>query len=179
MKPIFCILGASGSGKTTICNQLETFGYKQIPSYTTRKPRFNGEGGHTFLTDDEFDTLTDIVAYAVTTGARYCVTKDMLENENYSLYVIDYTGLKYLKENYKGNREIIGVFIDCDYDIRKERLHQRYNNHETIINARLEHDKKEFEGCKKDCDWVFTNNHPSDLSKIVNMIKVVIDEVNC
>lgn len=36
-KPLFCILGASASGKTTLVKMLENeFKMKQIPSYTTR-----------------------------------------------------------------------------------------------------------------------------------------------
>ena len=40
---IFLIVGCSGSGKTTITEQLEQkYGLKSIQSYTTRKPRYEG-----------------------------------------------------------------------------------------------------------------------------------------
>ena len=43
-KPLFCILGASASGKSTLVKMLENeFKMKQIPSYTTRLPRYEGE----------------------------------------------------------------------------------------------------------------------------------------
>ena len=43
---LFLIVGASGSGKTTIANTLEErYGYKQIQSYTTRPKRYETECG--------------------------------------------------------------------------------------------------------------------------------------
>ena len=38
------LAGSSGSGKTTVANQLEEMGYSVIPTYTTRKPRPNDSG---------------------------------------------------------------------------------------------------------------------------------------
>lgn len=148
MKPLICIVGASGSGKTTLCNELEqVYGLKQIPSYTTRKPRYEGEKGHTFIADEEFDKLKNIVAQATTTGARYCVTTEMFENEDYSLYVIDNTGLKYLADNYKGVRPIKVVYIDCPLRQRYERIKERAIDQDDSIGYTLErivHDAVEF-----------------------------------
>ena len=161
MKPLMCILGCSGSGKTTICNELEKrYGLKQIPSYTTRKPRFEGEKGHTFISEDEFKHLSyeqPFVAYAETTGAKYGVTTAMLENEQYSLYVIDYSGLKYLKEHYKGNRKIISVFVDCPLMQRTDRLENRYKGDTSKVLARLEHDEEEFRNASEVCDFKIFN----------------------
>ena len=64
MKNIFLIVGASGSGKTTIVEQLEQrYGLTSIQSYTTRAARYVGEKGHIFVSDEEFDKLTDLIAY--------------------------------------------------------------------------------------------------------------------
>ena len=64
MNNIFLIVGCSGSGKTTITEQLEMkYGLKSIQSYTTRPPRYDGEIGHTFISTEEFDKLVDICAY--------------------------------------------------------------------------------------------------------------------
>ena len=176
MKPLMCILGCSGSGKTTICNELEKrYGLKQIPSYTTRKPRFEGEKGHTFISEDEFKHLSyeqPFVAYAETTGAKYGVTTAMLENEKYSLYVIDYSGLKYLKEHYKGNREIISVFVDCSLLERTDRLENRYGGNTIKVGARLEHDEEEFRNATEACDFKVLNSdgHLDDCIQLIHNI---------
>lgn len=50
MKNIYLIVGPSGSGKTMVANRLEEkYRLKQVLSYTERPPRFEGEGGHTFV----------------------------------------------------------------------------------------------------------------------------------
>ena len=54
-KGIYLIVGKSGSGKTTLVEALKKYGYTSIESYTTRPKRFEGETGHTFITEEEFD----------------------------------------------------------------------------------------------------------------------------
>lgn len=150
MRSLLLILGASGSGKTTLCAELEKrYGLKSIPSYTTRQPRFEGEQGHTFITEDEFDKLEDILAYAETDNCRYAVTKEMFEDEQYSIYVIDMTGLKYLYKHYHGDRPIISVFIDSNVYDRFNHMIERedtrsYDDKVKAALNRIEHDAVEF-----------------------------------
>lgn len=144
------IIGASGSGKSSVCDELEKiYGLKAIPSYTTREPRTPDEKGHTFISDCEFDNLKDILAYAETDGNRYAVTKEMLEDEQYSLYVIDLTGVKYLLEHYKGDRPLISFFIDTNVYDRFKRMIDRKDDRTPIDKMkaaldRIEHDAVEF-----------------------------------
>ena len=113
-KPLFCILGASASGKSTLVKMLENeFKMKQIPSYTTRSPRFKGEEGHTFVSEKEFKALNDIVAYNYYLGNHYGVTASQIDDDTYNLYVVDQTGLNELRKKYRGNRKIYSIFIDC------------------------------------------------------------------
>ena len=100
MKNIYLIVGCSGSGKTTITEQLEQkYGLKSIQSYTTRKPRYDGESGHTFVSDEEFDKLTDMVAYTEFAGNRYCAIAEQVENND--LYIIDPKGVDFFMKSYK------------------------------------------------------------------------------
>ena len=144
------IIGASGSGKSSICDELEKiYGLKAIPSYTTREPRTPDEKGHTFISDCEFDNLKDILAYAETDGNRYAVTKEMLEDEQYSLYVIDLSGVKYLLEHYKGDRPLVSFFIDTNVYDRFKRMIDRKDDRTPIDKMkaaldRIEHDAVEF-----------------------------------
>ena len=182
MRGLICILGASGSGKSTLANELEKrYGLKSIPSYTTRRPRFDGEQGHTFITDEEFDKLEGILAYAETDNCRYAVTKEMFENEDYSVYVVDLTGLKYLYEHYHGNRPIISVFLRTDVLDRFNHMINRKderNDEETIKAAldRIEHDMVEFneEEIRNNVNYIF-DNYEGQFEVIVNLVRRICE----
>ena len=149
-KPIILVAGASASGKTTLVEDLEKkCGLKAIPSYTTRPPRYEGETGHTFVTDEEFNRMQEIIAYAETGGYRYCVTRGMLENPKYSLYVIDNSGINYLKENYKGSREMYVVYITAPLRERFDRMMKRQNDLDFALD-RVQHDAVEFKNVPYD-----------------------------
>lgn len=146
-KPIVLVVGCSASGKSTLAADLEVYGLKQIPSYTTRQRRTPDEKGHTFITDEEFNRLEDIIAYAETTGGRYCVTQQMFDDPQYSIYVIDNSGIKYLKENYKGDRELIVAYITAPLKERFDRMVRRSVDKEDPVKfalERIEHDAVEF-----------------------------------
>ena len=182
MRSLLLVLGASGSGKSTLCAELEKrYGLKSIPSYTTRKPRFEGEQGHTFITEDEFDKLKDILAYAKTDNCRYAVTKEMLENEEYSIYVIDMTGLKYLYEHYHGDRPLISVFIQCSAPYRFKHMMDREDSrpyHERLAAAidRIEHDSLEFNktDVMNNVNYRFTNEE-GNFDNLVNMVSHICE----
>ena len=174
-KPLLCIMGCSGSGKTTLCNELsKKHGLKSIPSYTTRKPRHEEDTDHTYVTTEEFDTLRDqLCAYAKTTGAEYGVTYNQLEDEQYTLYVIDNSGMKYLRENYKGKRQLISVFITCPFKERYERMRGRGDSVDDAI-ARLVHDAVEF----KDVEADYRIENPNGLFDTVLIELECIGEIH-
>ena len=181
MKPLLCILGCSGSGKSTLVEELEQkYLLKQIPSYTTRLPRYPNERGHTFISQEEFDKIrNDLVAYATTTGSEYGVTTQQIDNKIHVLYVVDLTGLKSLKENYKGNRQIVSVFINCGIKDRYERLHKRYerqykdyNKATTETLNRIKHDESEFLHAKEYCDYTIENHNGNYANAMMNLISI-------
>lgn len=165
-KPLFCILGASASGKSTLVQMLEKeFNMKQIPSYTTRLPRYEGEAGHAFVSEKEFKALNDIVAYNYYLNNHYGVTASQIDDDTYNLYVVDQTGLNELRKKYKGNREIYSIFIDCLPITRHDRLFRRYYKmYKNIDKAfkearkRFEQDEIEFKNCKSSVDYIINND---------------------
>ena len=165
-KPLFCTLGASASGKSTLVQKLEIeLNMKQIASYTTRPPRYEGEAGHTFVTEEEFQSLSDIVAYNYYLDNHYGVTSQQIDDEAHDLYVVDQTGLNELKEKYKGDRKIYSVYIDClplnRYDRLFDRYFKMYQNSLVATNRameRIKQDEIEFENCNLVVDYVITNN---------------------
>ena len=70
--PLYLFVGRSASGKTTIANILEQkYGFKQVSSYTTRLPRYDGEVGHVFVTEEEYKALENMVAYTFYDNNHY------------------------------------------------------------------------------------------------------------
>ena len=155
---IVCILGKSGSGKTTIVEKLnKEYGYEILDSYTTRKPRYNGETGHTFIDDMTFASLPDKVAYNNFNGNYYCATKQQVDESD--LYVIDVPGLKQLKELYHG-KEIISIYIDVPMETCLERMRRRGDSEDKCWD-RLRHDDGSFQGVRGEVDYVL-NGIPND-----------------
>ena len=145
-KPLFCFVGRSASGKTTIANMLEENGYSQIASYTTRQPRYEGEKEHTFVSDEEYDKLEGIMAETLYHGNRYCTTLEQIKNAD--IYVVDPPGVQTLMDNYdKINRPIYAIYFDSSVYNRINRMMDRGDS-DTQIVGRLLHDEAE--------DWIGT-----------------------
>lgn len=134
--PLLLLVGKSASGKTTLATLLETrLGLRQLQSYTTRAPRFDMESGHTFVSDKEFDALTDIVAYTEYNGNRYCTTKEQLDNSD--IYVIDVDGVDYLLRKYNTDRKIIILYFNTSVITRIKRMQYRGDSDAQIISRIL------------------------------------------
>lgn len=157
-KNLYCIVGESGSGKTTIVNKLaEHFGLKVLCSYTTRQPRHKGDTDHTFISLEEYENLPNKVATAQFNNNFYCATAEQIEEAD--LYVVDKHGIEELKEKYKGNKEIVVIYINVPMEDRLERM---LNRGDGIDKAweRLRHDYDAFKGVQGLADHV-VNGIPS------------------
>lgn len=141
-KPLCLFVGRSASGKTTIANMLaEKHGYKQVESYTTRKPRFENEPGHVFVSEEDFKSLGDLAAYTLYNGNHYGTTFEQLNECD--IYVIDVPGLKSLLTKLKDDDRLICVFyFDASVYNRILRMLDR-NDSDTMIISRLLEDEKE------------------------------------
>lgn len=112
MKNLYLIIGPSGSGKTTLEKNLRrAYNTKSVRSFTTRPPRRDGEEGHIFVTDKEFDNLGELAAFTEYNGYRYGVTKDILDTCD--LYVIDPAGAFELATKYR-DRKVCVIWLDID-----------------------------------------------------------------
>ena len=178
-KTIFLITGCSGSGKTTITEQLEMkYGLKSIQSYTTRAKRSENETGHIFVSDKEFDNLTNLVGYTVFAGNRYCATAEQVENND--LYIIDPKGVDFFMESYKGSKTPKVIFISSDMTTRYERMKSRAEeNGSEYMDAvkssleRITNDVVDFYDYIHDqtqIDYTFKNNADDKLEDVVDRI---------
>lgn len=153
-RTLYCIVGPSGSGKSTLEKNVknELPWLKSVESYTTRPPRYENEPGHVFITKEEFDTLK-LVAYTMFNGYEYGVTEELLDKAD--LYVVDLEGIKVLKERYQ--RPTIAIGLTVDEDTCRKRMSSRADSIEAV-NARIENDKKMFEGYENYCDILIDAN---------------------
>lgn len=123
-KTIICIVGESGTGKTFIAQYLEEkYLVPMIESRTTRPKRNPDEKGHTFVSDEEFDTYKkeDMLAYTDFGGNRYCcLVKDIVSD--FSTYVIDEYGLKYLRNTFSDIFNIFAVRVLSLHEERERRV---------------------------------------------------------
>lgn len=161
-KPLFLFVGPSGCGKTTVVQNLETkYGYKTVQSFTTRPQRYDNETGHTFISDDEFDALQNIVAYTKYNGFRYCTTKEQLDLV--TSYVVDIPGVETLLKNYNTDRTIVVFYLDSTVKVRIERMIDRHDS-DTAIIGRL-HNDEEFDWYNKldKIVWHYSNIEHKDV----------------
>lgn len=142
-KPLYLFVGKSASGKTTIADILEQkYNHKQVQSYTTRKPRYDGEVGHMFITEDEFKALDGIVAYTFYNNNHYGTTSKQLDE--CSIYVVDVPGVETLLEKYHANRPIVIIYFDTTVYTRINRMLDRGDSDMAIISRLLQDEKDDW-----------------------------------
>lgn len=164
-----CIMGRSNSGKKTVLKTLKSIGFEHNISYTTREPRVingkteqNGEY-YKFVTEEQFMNLVKndkIVEYTRYKGALYGTKRPYGAKKFVSL--IELNGYRKLKEIYK--KQIIGVYLDCDYTISQKRgiRDGSEENFDIVYNNEYE---KSLENMKAESDIVI--NSGRDLNNVI------------
>lgn len=161
MKNVIClIVGESGSGKTTMSNLLSEYGNLNVlESYTTRPERYKDEKGHVFVTDEDYELLKpNICAFTEFDGYKYWATNDQVDKSD--VYVIDPAGIDYFKNQYRGEKHVVVVYLKVDKKERKRRMLNRGDS-KKAVKRRLKHDKKAFKNVEKCADVIFTSANSS------------------
>lgn len=165
-KPLFLFIGKSASGKTTIADILyKRYGYKQVYSYCTRKPRFEGEIGHIFINEEEFKELGELAAYTFYNGCHYGTTFEQLDVCD--IYVIDVPGIESLIKKFN-NKELTRTmkifYFDAAVSVRIDRMIDR-NASDMEIVSRLHHDDTPDDWYKKldKIVWHYKNIEHKDI----------------
>ena len=149
---LYLFVGKSASGKTTVANLLEQkHGLKQVQSYTTRPPRYEGEIGHIFVDDEQFDNLGELVAYTEYNGFRYGTTAEQLDE--CQIYVVDVPGVETLIERYKTDRKIEILYFSANICTRIKRMCNRGDSDSNIISRLLQDEKEDWSDALNDIVW--------------------------
>ncbi len=168
---VVLLVGGSASGKDSVAHELAKQGYKQLLSYATRPQRAGESNTHIFITDDEVDQYKDdMIAYTQIGRFQYFATRQQLDDA--SLYVIDPTGVKYMKQIVK-DIKLITVHINIPEEVRFERAILRGDKKGDVIKRFIDESErfKDFV-VNGEYDYSITNY---DLSKTVQIIKNIIE----
>ena len=132
MKNIYCLIGNSGSGKTTIADALQReYDLSVLKSYKTGKKRKETDTDHIYIYEEEYFALQHKVATRKAKDGYYCATKEQINNHD--LYVVDFGGFFELKQKYEGQKNIKAIYIDISPDTSIERMRLRGDSEHSII----------------------------------------------
>lgn len=182
-KKLFCIIGRTSSGKTSLTKEVaKQLNLKIVKSYTTRPLRsgeIEAESDHYFISEKDYPQYKDdIVAYTEINGYRYFTTNKELNDAD--LYVIDPKGYYMLLFKVYVDKILNGVppvpiYIALDHDIARKRASNRGDALEDWDERYQSEDAqfKEFEdfiSVKK--GYVINNN--SEFKYAVEIMKKII-----
>lgn len=151
---LYLIVGASGSGKSYICNKIcKDFNKSEVISRTTRQPRYKGEETHIFVSQEQADKeFKNSIAKTIFDGNLYYVLKEDIQGKD--LYVIDPNGVKSLKIN---KSKTITVFLKVGLIKRVVNMKKRGDKFKSIVK-RIINDRKVFKGFEDKADVVLYNS---------------------
>lgn len=151
---IICFIGKSGSGKDYARHLAVDSGVSFVTSFVTRPRRDVEVDGvdYLFINNDEFEnkiSKNEIVSYRKIEVQKnnklqvyyYGFDKMALSVPSDKVIVIDAKGFKELSQYY-GKHNVIGVYITCDDDIRKQRAEKRGNFNLAEWKTREKEDSK-------------------------------------
>jgi len=142
-KNIYILMGASGSGKTTVGNYLKELGVSEIISHTTRSKREGEVEGETYyyVSREEFEKIEKIeeVKYQ---NNLYCISKKEIENKfeaNDKLFVIcDVNGMEQVKNSYP--KHVVVIYLYTSLEEMEKRMRVRGDSEENV-QGRLDYAK--------------------------------------
>ena len=185
-KPKIIILSSpSGGGKTTIAKKLSEINQNMIVSIsaTTRKKNQSEIEGkdYFFISKEEFSEQIqkdNFLEYAEIYGNYYGTIKksvyDVIKNDKYLIFDIDWQGHRSIKERIL-DIDIISFFIlPPSLEILTDRLKKRNRDDDEMIDKRLEQAQNEMR-YKNEYDHIIINN---DLDKAIEEIENIINKLN-
>lgn len=150
---LIILLGASGSGKTTIENRLDMAGIRKLRSHTTRA-RKPGEAAdaYYFVKKDEFKK-SDIVESVLYKNNFFglCRAEVEIAEQQDCVVTLDWNGAQQIKRLFPFAATI---YLDCPlYQLEKRLPMQGDSQKQMKLLEQIEQDSK----CASDCDYIVRN----------------------
>jgi guanylate kinase len=179
LNKLYCLLGKSASGKSTIERLLEEKGLKRLISCTTRPMREKEQHGvdYFYISEQEFESLKNnnkLLEHTEYRGWHYGLSIEQINMDDDKDYiaVIEPHGYRMIKEQL--GDKAVGIYITVQ---DKERLIRALNREifpdvDEVVR-RFISDKELFKGIEKDIDYIFDNWYSYE---VVNQIMKVVEE---
>lgn len=126
---LFIIVGPSGTGKTTLLNELvnSDLNLKKIITYTTRHPREGEVDGvdYHFISTQVFNKMVinnEFAEYSNAYNNMYGTTKESISEEDNQIVVLDSNGVLSLSSIRKN---LVIIYLQLDISKAKERILSR------------------------------------------------------
>ena len=182
---LFCILGKSASGKTTILNEvLSKLDIPVLLSCTTRPPRNDESNGvdYNFVTFTAFDEdykNENILEYDVfridsikETWVYYTKKSDLLLPTTSQIKIVSPTGLSQLMSNKELRDNIVSIYIDAPDRLRKKRYLTREVSPDNM-NDRFTRDERNFQHLFT--DYIILNDENMSINEASNQLIDIIE----
>ena len=182
---LFCLVGKSCSGKTTILN--EVLSKLEIPvlmSYTTRPPRTNEIDGkeykfvdmHTFDTDYKNEDVLEYDCYRIDsirqTWVYYSKKSDLLLDKISQIKIVSPVGLSQLMSNKELKNNIVSIYIDSSDRLRQKRYLSRCTSPDNM-NDRFKRDEKNFQHLFT--DYIILNDENMSINEASKQLIEIIE----
>lgn len=177
---LFCILGASGSGKTSVGEAV--FGKeREIISFTSREKRLGEVDGidYHFLTTEEVLSKIaegELAEYTTYAGNYYGITKEEIESKlktSDAYAVVNLDGYQQLVE-IVGEDLVVGIYLETNVESVKNALIKRGDSKENI-QSRLVQFQEDVKS-KEHVDY-HVNSVYGELNQLILDFKRVVLEV--
>ena len=182
---LFCVVGKSCSGKTTILNEvLAKLDIPVLLSNTTRPKRSNEIDGidYNFVTMSKFDEdykNENILEYDVfridsikQTWIYYSKKSDLLVPTTSQIKIVSPVGLAQLMSHKELRDNIVSIFIDCPDRLRQKRYLSRCTSPDSM-NDRFTRDEKAFQHLFT--DYIIINDENTSIHDASNQLIEIIE----
>lgn len=169
------LIGKTGSGKTTVAEELKKRGYNKVVTYTSRPMRPGEVNGvdYNFVSLEEFDELDrkgkfiETTSYNTVHGVfKYGTAVDSFKAEGSNLIILNPYGVKALK-NYKATKDenlyYTVVYLRISDEAARVRLEKRGDNMKEV-ERRLKTDLIDFKDVNADLEISVENKTPEEIA---------------